>query len=287
MQFSIKNILSETAGIGVQNRGRLALVALAAIGGTLLISVVVGVLVALFFGGGVLARGIIGILVAFAMVTLFAGLFNYLVRLGALGPSRSFNSFKKMLSAAAVNGMKFIFISLILGVAVIIVSMVMAIFIPVETTADFDPASIKTLQDAITAYKAALKEQLTLSAIITSVIFTFVVSGIYAVFSANLTKTALDDTHSSYETPHTFDFALVLFILYMVNAGVQYLTILSGSTVLMFGGSFVIGYLSFALIAIAHGVRHRMCAPVEASIDYKEQGDVPSQGQDQDDNPWS
>ncbi|WND01696.1 hypothetical protein QGN29_09000 [Temperatibacter marinus] len=277
MSFTIRNALSETLGITLNHIIRI----FAILAGLIVVIAVVAVLfTSVTSGGGIennppsaLTLFVVVVLLLIFMLTFYGALFNYFVRLGALGVDRAIGSWSALLSSGLVNGIKFFFISLLLAIVSLVISFILS-FVGVDIfgleslnqpTPEFTP----TVEGLMTAMSAQMQEQMTLTILTFNAIVMFAISFVYAVFSANLTKTALDDQHSSYETPHTGDFAIVLFFIYLITLVPQLLAIATGSIMLMIILSLVLAMPSYAAIAIAHGVRHRMCAPAEADIEYQ------------------
>lgn len=311
MQFSIRNILSQSLGIVLSHWLR-----------------VVAIIAAFsaFFGGvfyfihertdqdgffNAIKNGTLdsyqpsepdGVLV-FMFLLLFpllglsiVALFNYFVRFGALGPMQAYSgSVGKTFSASFVNGIKFLFIFILLSLVMMVVLAVLSAF-----SGGIEGMAEGFMQNVLDSLEKGLSLSLLLKLIIFNLIIMIVMSLTYAFFSANLTKTALGDNVSEYETPHIVDFAVVLLIVYIVSAIPQFLVpqaklvdgvLVSPSGVyyiIMSSLSIVTQILAFVVIAVAHGVRHRMCAPVEADITYQSMAasnEEVSQEQDDEQDP--
>ncbi|UTW54240.1 hypothetical protein [Kordiimonas sp. SCSIO 12610] len=187
---------------------------------------------------------------------VLAYLFNFWVRFGAYGADRAgYESVGAMISATLVNMLKFIFIILLLGIAVIVALFVMNLS---GLAPSFDElAQIAATNDIAAQTRATL---------LTSVVYLIIICIIYSLFSANLTQTALKSDKEGMEHPHTIDFAIVLFLLYAVVLIPSTIAGLLGS----FWGSAIINYVMSVYIgfsvAVAHGIRYRICVPEEEEI---------------------
>lgn len=282
MEFSVKNVLSESVGILLANIGKCALAVLLLIiglgvSGFLTFSLFSIDTVALQefmtvaqsggdtrdLGDNVLSS-LVNVFFASIVFLLFVALFtsmlfNYAVRLGGLGPVGAYPGFGTLLSTGVINGLKFIFITILLGIVVGIVAVVLSMFGLVQDP----PQPVAGAGDSpmMAALTAAMVQSASLSEIFVTSILTLVICFVYAVFSANLTKTALQDEVSSYETPHTASFAMALFVIYVATQVPTYLFAALGMILPALIASTVFSFISMLLIGISHGVRHRMCAP--------------------------
>ncbi len=187
---------------------------------------------------------------------VLAYLFNYWVRFGAFGEKGAgFNSVGEMVSATLVNMLKFILIIILLGIAIFV-----ALFIMNATGLGpnlEDLAQLAAQNDIAATTRATL---------LTSVIYLVIICVVYSLFSANLTQTALKSDKEGMEHPHTIDFAIVLFLLYAIVFIPSSIAGLIGS----FWGATIINYvlglyIGFS-VAVAHGIRYRICVPSEEEI---------------------
>ena len=186
-------------------------------------------------------------LAGFYVISVFAAhVFNFWVNLAAYGRDAARWSLGEgRLSAALVNGLKFMLIGVLVGVVQLVTVLVLVRLGLVPGFAE---------QAAITSYSEAILSGLTGS--IFSVVIT---SGIYSLFSANLTQTALQSDAEGMDHPHTVDFAIVLVLLYAIYTIPTILAALSGSDVLTWTASIVLGLYLVFTIPVAHGLRYRVC----------------------------
>ena len=177
-----------------------------------------------------------------------AYIFNQWVRFGAYGADGiKFPTRGAAVSAALVNMLKFFLIFLLIGIVVVVVIFVMnAIGVGPDLT-DVQASSNGDLA-AMTANQ-----------FITSLVTTLLICIIYSLFSTNLTQTAVKSDKEGLEHPHTMDFTIVLFLLYMVSFIPGTLAGLTGSWVLSLVVSATIGFFVFVSVAVAHGLRFSIC----------------------------
>lgn len=271
MQFSINKIVSQTMGITINNFARVFLLPLLSIILSVIVGFVLAFLGAIAFSGSMVASIVVLIVILGISLTISGVMFNYFIRLGALGPSLAFVKDNNFAKIGFLNGLKFIPILLLSLLVISIVSAVLSMLgvkltpeIPMDITI-FKNEGFKAFYEHVKSvmppYNIGMAADNLLSLVIISAIFSF--------FSANLSKTALGDDVSDYETPHTMDFAVVLLIINLVSfIPVTIFSLLQFENVAM-GVSILAGFVVSSAIAIAHGVRHRMCAPAEADIEYQ------------------
>ncbi len=186
-------------------------------------------------------------LAGFLMVA--AHVFNFWVRAGAFGiENAKFETFGKALSAAGINALKFFAVTLLLAVISFVAFFVLqALGLSVGFAKQMELAMAN---DIAAATKAGLMNQ---------IIMTVITCGVYSWISANLTQTAVGEDREGLEHPHTVDFAIVLFLLYVIVLVPQVLLSLTGNPMLM-----TIVYWPMLLfitlaIGVAHGIRYRIC----------------------------
>jgi len=186
----------------------------------------------------------------------FAYTFNYWVRFGAFGPENAgFESVGKAISATLVNMLKFFLIILLLGLVIAIAFFVMSAI-------GIGPG----LQEVTDLSAENDLRTLTLATLLPSIIYLVIVCVIYSLFSANLTRTALQSDKEGLEHPHTVDFAIVLFLLYLiVFVPVTLISLMNAFTIATIINYTLGLYIGFA-IAVAHGLRYRLCIPSEDEI---------------------
>lgn len=189
------------------------------------------------------------ILLAFVLVggtSIYA--FNYWVRFGAFGPSGAdFPSLGKLISALLVNMIKFFFILIVIALCFLVVELVLGLVGLTPDQAAQQQAVLDADLSAITRIGFFL-----------NVVNLVVVCLVYSFFSANLTQTALASSKEGFEHPHTTDFGIVIFLIYMAMFIPTTLAGLTGSWVLSIGIQVTVGtYIAFS-IAVAHGLRYRI-----------------------------
>ena len=182
--------------------------------------------------------------------------FNYWVRFGAFGPDRTgFASVGNAVSATLINMLKFFLIILLLGLVVAVAFFVMAAI-------GIGPG----LQEVTDLSAEGDISSLTLATLLPSIIYLVIICVIYSLFSANLTRTALQSDREGLEHPHTVDFAIVLFLLYLVVfIPVTIISLLNAFTIATIINYTLGLYIGFS-IAVAHGLRYRLCIPEEEEI---------------------
>lgn len=183
-----------------------------------------------------------------------AHLFNVGVRAGAMGAKHAgFDTFGQALGAAAVNGIKFFLIALVIGVISLII---MTILTAVGLGPDLMNAAAQS--DIATATREML---------LANIIVVLVSCAIYSIFSANLTHSALKSDREGLKHPHTVDFAIVLILLYAVLLVPTTLAGLAGSMMAVQVLNFILGLFVAVAVGVAHGVRYRVCvAEQEAKV---------------------
>ncbi len=269
--FTIMNVVNQSVDITKAHIGRVFAVsigvALAMIIGISLIAGLLGLL-ATFLGDFI---SIIGFLVIFLLALAGMGaLFNYWVRLGALGVVEAGEgSWKEVLKAGLVNGFKFILITILLALAVVVlmfVFKVLGVDLPQAASMDMTAAQSGDFSSLIQMMNDNMAQSMSAQSLAYNLSATVLVCFIYAFFSANLTTTALREKAVSYETPQAVDFATALIILYLIMIIPSYLLIwaeLYTASVIL---QVVVGIPVGAAIGIAHGVRHRLCVDQSADV---------------------
>jgi len=199
-------------------------------------------------GAGSLLGLLVGYLIlVIGIVTVFAYIFNYWVRLAAFGPERAkFPTFGRAVSAALVNMIKFVLI----GIIVLLVAFVVNFVLQATGLAKAAPTSLADfdfLQAQIDGFAGGL-------------IMTVVSCAIYSLFSSNLTQTALGSDEESLQHPHTVDFAVSLMLIYSVVLIPSMVTALIGSVALFWLVSVLTYFLVVFSVPVAHGLRYQICA---------------------------
>jgi len=197
------------------------------------------------FGG--LGGLLLGYLFALLAVLFFAAhIFNYWVNLAAFGTSHARWSFSDgRFSAAIVNGLKLLLISILIGLINAAVTFVLS---SVGLAPSFsEQIGIIDITESI------------LATLTSSIIMVVVSCIVYSIFSANLTQTALRSNAEGLEHPHNVDFAVVLMLLYAIYLIPTVIAALTGSTALTYAiGLVFVLHLMFT-VPIAHGLRYRVC----------------------------
>ncbi|GHF25924.1 hypothetical protein GCM10017044_20960 [Kordiimonas sediminis] len=263
MSFSIMNTVNQTVGITLQNIGRIFVVLLIVVVAFFLISLVgFGLSGALSVVSSILGF-VIGLITVLVILAIMGAWFNYWVRVGALGADAARQGVSDMFKAGLVNGIKMILIGLLLalGVGLIFAALGMLGYTPTGgPEIDLEALDGKSALEIMTILVEQQSAQsLTLSAVALNLVSTAVVCLIYSLFSANLTHTALGDSSEGFEHAHTADFAVALIIIYMALLIPSYLAAAVGSVYLAFIVQIGIGVPVSAAIAMAHGVRYRLC----------------------------
>lgn len=190
------------------------------------------------------------LLLIFLVIGAVAHIFNYWVRFAAFGKDGAgLNG--RAFSAAAVNGIKF----LLIGILIVIVSLVVNFMVSALGLAPsiMEQAAIGGIVEQTKANFA--------SNLITTIVACFV----YSFFSANLTQTAMGDEEEALQHPHAIDFAVTLMLIYAVVIVPSILAALIGSAAMVWAVQLLLGiYVMFAVPA-AHGLRYRICAKENAS----------------------
>lgn len=204
-------------------------------------------------------KALVGALVySVGVIIFFAMLFNTAVRLGALGPAGTYPGLAQMVKTGVINAVKLVFITLYVLPGLFLLGFLLAMtgLIPADSVLIPDQQATSFSE----GYIQGLEHQLKLSTMIQNFIFTYFTCLMYSFMSANLTKTALQDGISSYDTPHTASFAIVLLVLYVASQIPVYILLFMGyyiSASVVNGVSYLIVLL---LVGLSHGIRHRMCA---------------------------
>lgn len=196
-----------------------------------------------------------------ALLMAVANVFNFGVRVGAFdfGGAR-FPTFKSALAAAGVNGLKFI------GIGIFILIIVLVLFAVLSLTG-IGPGFMEQMEAAADNDIAAL----TRAQFLMNILVTLVSCVVYSVFSSNLTQTALGSDKEGMVHPYNVDFAIILFLIYMVVLLPVTAAGLMGSAILMQILNFVLGLWVAVAVGVAHGIRYRFCATTDASSDAPEE----------------
>jgi len=193
-------------------------------------------------GGGALGM----LLGLFLLLGVSAYIFNYWVRYATFGPDGvAFESFGAALSAAAVNGLKFILIFILIGLVSFVINFVLSSF--GLSKGIMEQAAITDMTDQY------------LAGFTFNIIAVVVTCFVYSAFSANLTQTAIGSDNEGMEHPHTIDFAVVLLLVYSTLVIPLVLTAFTGSDGLFMAVQYTLGFLIFFAIPAAHGLRYRIC----------------------------
>lgn len=143
-----------------------------------------------FFGSSFL-------IILLAMLFGYAWIFNMWIRFGAFGREGAFfPTTGESVQAALVTALKLFLIGVVLGLVVLTAFAILAMVGLVS----LDPAT-------------AAEGQTLVSAITSNLIFLAVISGIYSLFSSNLTQTAIGSSKEEIGPPSVADFAIVLFLI--------------------------------------------------------------------------
>lgn len=201
--------------------------------------------------------GVTVLLLLTMMGPVSAYLFNYWVRFGAFGAEGAgFPSTIAMVSALFVNMVKFLLIFFLIGLVSFITMWVLGMIgIGPDST---EQAAIAASGDLRAATQAGFVQEIILLAV-------FCV--IYSLFSANLTQTALKSEQEGMSHPHTIDFSIVLFLLYLAAFIPGAIAGLLNSWTLSIGVDLTIGVYIGLTIAVAHGLRYSICLNDSAQTD--------------------
>ena len=211
--------------------------------------------------GAMIAGGIITIVLClYAM----GWIFNYWVRYGAEGRDNLLpNGFAASLTPALATGLKLLFIGILLFIVAVVIIMIAGIL---GLGVKFDEITKLAQMDTLQMVKAM--------GIVYLIVFG-VTCSVYSIFSSNLTKTALGREDEEIGEPHVLEFALVLFLIYLLT----YIpAILIQALTPAIVGAFVeyaVAILLAALIPVAHGLRYDWQRQVYAS--RAAGGDMPTE----------
>lgn len=213
-----------------------------------------------------MAGGALGLFVtmigAIAIIMFFsAHIFNYWVNYAAFGADDARWSFSDgRLGAAGTNAVKLFLITILVVLVNLVVISVFSVFgigpgfADVAANVDYADSTLTNLTSSIVTVVAS--------------------GGIYSLFSANLTQTALRSRAEGLQHPHTLDFAIVIILLYALYLIPTVLAALTGSSGLTLVVSMALTlYVSFAVPA-AHGLRYRVCTAQNVHSTF---GDGPPQ----------
>ena len=248
--------------------GLMILVALFAILATVGVALMVGVdkqnlqnMEALFQAGdfsmllGLSGIAFASLLGALIFVGVLTHIFNHWVRLVTFGPEGAkFASFKAALGATAVNGVKFFLILILTSLISLVVTFVLG-------QLGLSPS----LSEQMAASETANIAEQSASASLSSIIMAIVSCLVYSVFSANLTQTALGSDKEGLDHPHTVDFAIVLFLIYLVVLLPSIAVAYAGLSTLLIVIQFVLGFYVLFAAAAAHGLRYNLCIAENAA----------------------
>lgn len=182
------------------------------------------------------------LLLLFGFVGLFfvyTWIFNMWIRFGAFGPKGAFfDKIGQGIIAAIITAIKLVFITIFLG----IIGLVVMLILVALGIASVDAAG--TLNTSAT------------NILISNLISVGVISSVYALFSSNLTQTALGTDAEEIGPPHVFEFAMVLFsinALVIIPVAVLQLVLPLWFILIIQ----LVGYLWLtAAIPLAHGIRY-------------------------------
>jgi hypothetical protein len=200
-----------------------------------------------------MGTGLIGAFLGlFILLGVSAHIFNYWVRFATFGKEgAAFGSFGKAVSAAAVNGLKFIFIVVLIVIASMVINFVLSSL--GLSRGIMEQAAITDMTDQY------------LAGFTFNIIVTVVTCFAYSAFSANLTQTAIGNDEEGLEHPHTMDFAVVLLLVYATLVVPLILAALSSSDGLFMTVQYVMGTLILFAVPAAHGLRYRICSQENVS----------------------
>lgn len=213
--------------------------------------------------GLVLFIGFIGMVVGYAWI------FNMWIRFGAFGANGAFfRPVSAGLKAACVTALKLFFIAILLVIVGLVAVLILAAIGIIDLNAAQEVAQ-PTLTSALTLNLVTLA----------------VISGVYSMFSSNLTHTALGSDSEEIGPPHVLEFALVLFVLdaFLVIPLVFfqiYAPVWAVLTFQLIGGVWIT-----AAIPLAHGVRYDWQRQQFAGETAAEQFDMHSDDTDTGDGP--
>lgn len=191
--------------------------------------------------------GILGMLLGlFVLLGVSAYIFNYWVRYATFGQQGvSFETFGRAVSAAAVNGLKFILIFVLILLVSFVINFVLSSF---GLSRDImEQAAVADMTDQY------------LAGFTFNIIVVVVTCFAYSAFSANLTQTAIGSNEEGMEHPHTIDFAVVLLLIYSTLVIPLILAAFFGSDGLFMTVQYTLGLLILFAIPAAHGLRYRIC----------------------------
>lgn len=179
-------------------------------------------------------------LVMAAVIVGYAWVFNMWIRYGAFGRSGAFfDRAGESIVAAIVTALKMFFILILLAIVVMVFFLIIT------------GLGILTVSDAANLESASIVMAVTINLVAVAVI-----SGVYSLFSSNLTQTAIGSQVEEVGPPHVLEFAIVLFILeaiFLVPLIILQSAMLVWLTVIF---QLVAGVWITAAIPLAHGVRY-------------------------------
>ena len=170
----------------------------------------------------------------------YAWVFNLWIRYGALGTQGAMRQgVAKSIGAAFVTAIKLILIGILLA---IVAGIALLLLVAV---------GVFSLEDAAAAVQPGLIEALT-----TNFVLLAVISSVYAVFSSNLTQTALGSDKEEVGPPHVFEFGQVLFLLNgALLLPLVFLELFVGGIVAQIYNFVGSAWLT-AAVPLAHGLRY-------------------------------
>lgn len=170
----------------------------------------------------------------------YSWIFNLWIRYGALGAAGALRqNVGKSIGASFVTSIKLILIGILLA---IVAGVALLLLVAV---------GVFSLEEAAQAIKPSLIE-----ALVTNFVLLAVISSVYAVFSSNLTQTALGSDKEEVGPPHVFEFGQVLFLLNAVILLPLVFLELFASSVLAQIYNFVGSAWLTAAVPLAHGLRY-------------------------------
>lgn len=137
------------------------------------------------------------LIILLAMLFGYAWIFNMWIRFGAFGKAGAFfPTAGESIQAALITALKLLLIGVVLGLVVLTAFVILA----AVGLVSLDPDAVADGQTLV-------------SAISSNLIFLAVVSGVYSLFSSNLTQTAIGSSREEIGPPSVADFAIVLFLI--------------------------------------------------------------------------
>ncbi len=200
---------------------------------------------------------ILVIVTVFGILTLTAYIFNHWIRIGAYGASDAAWQGGGGMKAAFINGIKLLFISILIGVVAIVFGLLLKAVGLASAAPDFTGMSLSDLSEI---YKIVLDNTGSAANIITIAMY----CAVYSFFSANLTQTALNSDREGIENYYVKDFAIILMLIYAVQIGAVLTGLLVGSFALTALLALVTSLWIMFAVPAAHGIRYNYCVHMQA-----------------------